>query len=181
MLVIQLDKSESNLLHDIFETSINYINNIDSDCEHLLNLKKWLKDEGMRLIDSILSRKLDKNTEEYWFCRIDYRMKNAIEDGLKFNDYRGMYLGYLDIVYDLDDKLNNVKNSIWKDWNKKMNSFKVVVNDMMGEKNSYGYFAGEVYEVVDYSAISYKVISPNDKVGWQIYHGHCRKCLNETK
>ena len=56
-----------------------------------------------------------------------------------------------------------------------METFKVEISPIMGEKNSYGYFAGEIYEVMDYTAISYKVVAPEDKAGWVIYHGHSRK------
>lgn len=56
-----------------------------------------------------------------------------------------------------------------------MDSFKVIINDMLGLKNSYGYFAGETYEVIEQTAVSYEVVSPPEKAGWKIYHAHCTK------
>lgn len=56
-----------------------------------------------------------------------------------------------------------------------MKLFTVVINEMLGKRNSYGYYAGEEFEVVEHTAISYKVVSPRDKAGWKIYHAHCRK------
>lgn len=56
-----------------------------------------------------------------------------------------------------------------------MHSFEVVINSMLGTKNSYGYYAGEIYQVIDYTAVSYQVVSPKEKAGWQIYHAHCKK------
>lgn len=49
---------------------------------------------------------------------------------------------------------------------------KVRVSELLNGKGSYWYKGGEIYEVENYTAVSYKVSSGENK-GKMIYHGHC--------
>lgn len=57
-------------------------------------------------------------------------------------------------------------------------TFKVRIKEFLGDKNSYGYFAGEEYVVQRDTANNYRIVSPSDKKGWIIYHAHCLKVDN---
>lgn len=50
---------------------------------------------------------------------------------------------------------------------------KVIISDLMEGNTSYWYKAKEIYEVENYTTISYKVANEEHK-GKNIYHGHCK-------
>lgn len=56
-----------------------------------------------------------------------------------------------------------------------MSVFKVTIKDIMGSRNSYGYFAGEEYAVQEDTAINYRIVNHPEKNGWIVYHAHCTK------